>query len=306
MVEDVQAEFKAAGLRAAVRRHDTAAIFDWLIEAVSYQGIADRVAHDYIRRHGTITWADIEANLAAGITCPKLTTYWQFQGCRYHKTGRTCAEPDHIDGCCLPRHPLRNGRLNQTAYSLFLFIRDVCDGDLVGWIDRQLEAASASDGPDRVGQMREALLTPLRQIYGVSDKVLTMALSCLLVGGSKGRPLWGEIGVSLIAVDTLVHNFLHRTGILRRLDADHAYGPACYQSGGCADIIAGVAERIDARAFNLSFPQVFPRYVQAAIWRYCAQLGFDICNGNNIDDRQRCQNSQCTLYSICDRISLKS
>src|SRR5437762_13188734 len=69
MVEDVQAEFKAAGLRAAVRRHDTAAIFDWLIEAVSYQGIADRVAHDYIRRHGTVTWADIEANLAAGITC---------------------------------------------------------------------------------------------------------------------------------------------------------------------------------------------------------------------------------------------
>jgi hypothetical protein len=33
---------------------------------------------------------------------------------------------------------LRNGRLNQTAYSLFLFIRDIADGDLVGWIDRQL------------------------------------------------------------------------------------------------------------------------------------------------------------------------
>jgi hypothetical protein len=35
----------------------------------------------------------------------------------------------------------------------------------------------------------------------------------------------------MIAVDTLVHNFLHRTGILHRLDASHAYGPACYH--GC-------------------------------------------------------------------------
>src|SRR5438477_10555954 len=75
MIEDVQAEFKAAGLAAAVRRHATAAIFDWLIEAVSYQGIADQVAHDYIRRHGTVTWAEIKANLASGMTCPKLTTY---------------------------------------------------------------------------------------------------------------------------------------------------------------------------------------------------------------------------------------
>ena len=33
----------------------------------------------------------------------------------------------------------------------------------------------------------------------------------------------------MIAVDTLVHNFLHRTGILRRFRADHAYGLACYQ-----------------------------------------------------------------------------
>ena len=25
------------------------------------------------------------------------------------------------------------------AYSLFLFIRDIADGDLVGWIDRQFQ-----------------------------------------------------------------------------------------------------------------------------------------------------------------------
>jgi hypothetical protein len=47
-------------------------------------------------------------------------------------------------------HHLRNGRLNQLAYSLFLFVRDVADGDLVGWIDNQLAAADGP-GPDCLG-----------------------------------------------------------------------------------------------------------------------------------------------------------
>jgi len=121
--------------------------------------------------------------------------------------------------------------------------------------------------------MRDALIAPLREIYGVSDKVLTMALSSLLLGAPKRMRLWHEVGASMIAIDTLVHNFLHRTGILHRFDAAHAYGSACYRPGGCADIIQAVAERIDARAFNPAFPMVFPRFVQHAIWRYCAQSG---------------------------------
>ena len=62
----------------------------------------------------------------------------------------------------------------------------------------------------------------------------------------------------MIAVDTLVHNFLHRTGILHRFQADHAYGAACYRPGGCADIIEAVAHQIDARQFNRRFPKTFP------------------------------------------------
>jgi hypothetical protein len=79
--------------------------------------------------------------MGQGITCPKLKSYWHFYGCRYDKISRTCSEPDHIDACPLPSHRLRNGRLNQMAYTLFLFIRDIADGDLVGWIDRQFRTA---------------------------------------------------------------------------------------------------------------------------------------------------------------------
>jgi hypothetical protein len=108
----------------------------------------------------------------------------------------------------------------------------------------------------------------------------------------------------MIAIDTLVHNFLHRTGILKRFGAEHAYGAACYRPGSCADIIARTAQQIDAHAFNPRFPTVFPRFVQHAIWRYCAQRGLDICNGNRIDDRKSCDNKCCQIRSRCDRITL--
>jgi hypothetical protein len=58
---------------------------------------------------------------------------------------------------------------------------------------------------------RSWISSPLRNVYAVSDKVLTMALSGILITGSKHYPAWLEVGVGMAAVDTLVHNYLHRT-----------------------------------------------------------------------------------------------
>jgi hypothetical protein len=290
-------------LRAAISRRDTPALFEWLISALSYQGISDRVAYEYMEQHGYVTWRDVEQKFGQGVSCPKLESYWHFHGCRYDKLSRTCAEPDHIRRCPLPTHDLRNGRLNQTAYSLFLFIRDICDGDLVVWIDTRLAEAALADAPARLGRLRAALIEPLREIYGVSDKVLAMALSCILLAAPKKRRLWIDAGTGMIAIDTLVHNFLVRTGILLRFDAHHAYGIACYQPGGCASIVSAIAEQIDARQFNPTYSKAFPRFVQHAIWRYCSQAGFNVCNGNRIDDSKPCQNVYCRIHSICDHIS---
>jgi hypothetical protein len=126
-----------------------------------------------------------------------------------------------------------------------------------------------------------------------------------LLGAPKKMGLWTEVGGSMIAIDTLVHNFLHRTGILARFNANHLYGAACYRPGGCADIIAAVAQRIDARQFNPSFPATFPRFVQHAIWQYCSQSGLDVCNGNRIDDAKRCANMDCRVRGLCDRVALR-
>ncbi len=303
-LDDLRTSLRRRGVVRAIKDHDTPKLFDWLVEALSFQGISNAIAADYMQRHGRATWRRIEQNLGKAPSCPKLKTYWHFHGCRYHKGSGTCAEPDHIAACPLPTHRLRNGNLNQMAYSLFLFIRDIADGDLVAWIDGQLADADDPAAPSRVARMRAAVLEPLRHVYGVSDKVLSMTLSILLLGGGGDRARWAEVGGSLIAVDTLVHNFLHRTGILGRLNAAHPYGPACYRPAGCAEIIERIAESIDAREFNPEFPATFPRFVQSSIWRYCAQEAFDVCNGNRIEDTQSCNNVYCRLYGSCDRIPL--
>jgi hypothetical protein len=293
-------------VRKAIRSWNTAALFDWLVAALSYQGISDEVARNFMDRHGLASWQVIESALRNRPSCPKLRSYWHFYDCQYNKSRFTCTEPRHLADCPLPRSWLRNGRLNQTAYSLYLFVRDIAGGDLVGWIDKRLDAAASRPGRDRLVRMRTALIDPLREIYGVSDKVLTMALSQVLLGAPRSSRHWREVGGSMIAVDTLVHNFLHRTGILQRFEAEHLYGPACYRPRGCAEIIETVANRIDASRFGRRFPTTFPRFVQYAIWRYCSQQGLDVCNGNQIDDRKRCENVQCALYPDCDRITLNT
>jgi hypothetical protein len=298
-VDDAHDNLVNEGVLGAIEAHNTPVLFDWMVRAFSFQGIADAIAADYMDKHGVLTWGAIAADLDAGPACPKLQSYWQFHDCGYRKGSGTCNEPELLSGCPLPKHPLRNGRLNQTAYSLFLFIRDVAHGDLVEWLNLQLAQADDAADPRRLETMCDSLTAPLRNVYGVSDKVLNMSLSSLLLTGRDAR--WRDVGASMIAVDTLVHNFLHRTGILHRLGANHPYGSACYRPNGCADIIRMVSTRIDARPFNRTFPQAFPRFVQLAIWRYCAQGYLNICNGNRIDDRHACQNRYCQLYPQCDR-----
>ncbi|UGY16783.1 hypothetical protein HAP48_0004380 [Bradyrhizobium septentrionale] len=292
-------------LRQAILNYDTPQLFKYLLEAFSLQGISDHAARSYMDHHGSPAWHDLQQATARPPACSKLRSYWSFHGCGYRKDSRTCAQPWIAPHCSLPRHDLRNGRLNQTTYSLFLFIRDVADGNLVEWVDQTLDQASlSSTAKHRASRMRSALIDPLRNVFGVSDKLLNMALADILMAAPSTKPTWIEVGSGMIAIDTLVHNFLLRTGIQRGLGAKHGFGPACYAEGGCAEIIRLIASRIDARQFNPDYPRVFPRFVQHAIWRYSAQLELNICNGNNIDDCFRCSNKGCPLFHRCDRVAL--
>jgi hypothetical protein len=299
LIEDIRSADDSKTLRPGIERGDTPALFDWLITALSYQGISNGAASAYLEKHGSVSWAEIEHHLSKGPPCPKLKSYWHFDQCSYFKSRGTCSHPEHYGRCPLPRHPLRNGRLNQTAYALFFFIRDIAGSDLIGWIDAQIRGS-----PHNVVAMRESLLRPLRHVFGVADKVLSMALSMILLSAQDARTNWHLTGGSMVAVDSLVHKFLHRTGIIVRSGAEHPIGPRCYEKDGCAGLIEKIAKQINAREFNRAFPSYFPRYVQYAIWRFCTREGLDICNSNRIDDRERCQNRWCRLFRRCDRRSV--
>ena len=222
--------------------------------------------------------------------CPKLATYWTFHGCGYRKSACTCAVPPRLPHCIVPALPMRNGSLAQAAAALYLFLRDICGGDFIGWIDDQL---SRSKEPDAA-----RIIDAMRHIHGVSDKVLSLALVPLLLGGRPGDALWQAAGAQLIVIDTLVHNWLHRTGILNDFNARHHYGPKCYAPNGCADILRRAALLIDARRYSSDNPPAFPRLIQYAIWRFCAADAFDICNGNRIDDRKPCSGARLSDHAL--------
>jgi hypothetical protein len=264
----------------------------------NYQGISDYVASHYLEKHGTVSYQEVREVLTVAGTCEKLTDFTSYVDCGYGKTKRSCANPNNISRCPVPLFPLRNGRLNQTAFSLYLFVRDVAQGDLVSWIDVNAQIGSARQAATR-------LSAALGAVFGISDKVASLALSGLLLACSTLRTRWGDVGAQMVVVDTLVHNFFNRTGILRQLGAEHAYGPACYLKGGCSEVLRQIANNINANQFNPSYPSDFPRFVQQAIWRYCAELELDFCNGRRIDDRLGCRQAHCAVFELCSREPIK-
>jgi hypothetical protein len=72
LIDEVRNENDDPGVTASIRNGDTPALFDWLVSALSYQGISDQVAEAYMERYGSATWAGIDHKIGQGAPCPKL------------------------------------------------------------------------------------------------------------------------------------------------------------------------------------------------------------------------------------------
>jgi hypothetical protein len=68
---DLREDLRDPGIIRAVRDHDTPALFNWLIRTLSYQGISDTVAAEYIAEHGSVRWSEIAKALSAKPIVPK-------------------------------------------------------------------------------------------------------------------------------------------------------------------------------------------------------------------------------------------
>jgi hypothetical protein len=286
-----------ADLRRAIVDHDTPTLFRHLTRGLGYQGISDAVARRYAEQHGDADWDTVETFLGRDARCQKLAGFDDFNDCRFTKTGPSCSNPSLLGSCPVGRLPLRRGLLNEQAFSLFLLIADRCDGDLVAHIDRTLSVAWDEGDPITIG--REALIALLTSVRGVSRKVASMMLATLLTAADVSRPRWHGVGRSMVAIDSLVHNLLHRTGILHAYRAEHRYSALCYGLTGCEAVVRDLASRLHTNAC------VSPRSLQHAIWHFCAADGLAICNGKKIRDAAACQQLDCPLAARCARIPLR-
>lgn len=303
LITGTQHRLAREGIARAVREHNTDRLYDWLIVGLAFQGIADRVAWGYIEAHGSPERRVITAHLATTrCACPKLASFDDYLGCGYRKAARTCARPQHLRLCPVRKLPLRKGLLNVQAYSLHLFLRDRCSDDLVGMIDNVITAAIEAEGeagPWAVAAQR-ALVAEFSQVDGISAKVANMVLSDLLLGARRADPRWLAVGAEMVAIDTLVHKVLERTGILKSMGAEHSYGPACHGPWGCEAAVRELALAVDATAVNPAFPTRFPRLLQKALWQLAAQQGLDLCNARRVGTRPRCEVVEmCPVGGLC-------
>lgn len=147
---------------------------------------------------------------------------------------------------------------------------------------------------------RDALLGEFTRVSGVSAKLANMVLADILLGTRPDDLRWRSIGAAMCTVDVLVHKFLDRTGILAAFRLDHAYGPRCYRSDGCDGVIAQLAKSVSVRRIDPAYPDYFPRLLELAIWRFCAENQHGICRTRAVGKARPCKQRQhCPIARHC-------
>jgi hypothetical protein len=267
-------------------------LYQYLMEAFLFTGGSDQSNEGhYLKQKNKPSFNKIRKALVSA-ECPKLVSFDSFTDCGYRKMARTCNKPELIETCPLPKFDMKRETLNQMVISLYLFLRDVCHNDFYRFVQAQFDLVKGESY--RVKTQVESFIETFSQVYNVGPKLIDMAFSHLFLTPYPGWD-YQAVGAEMVAIDTLVHNFLARTGTLDEYKRPHKYGLACHTQKGCVGVIEEIAQGIDCRKYNPNYPAYFPRLVQLYIWDYCASNGENICNGNKCKEGK--PNRECDFYS---------
>jgi hypothetical protein len=242
-------------------------LYQYLVEAFLLSRGGDQSNQGYYakqNRKPTFNWVKQAIKTAQ---CPKLAGFEAFKGCGYRKGANKCNEPAFLSKCPLPTFDMKRGELNHMAFSLYFFLRDVAGQDFYTYVTEHFGQAG-----EAITDLLDGFIGKVTTIANVGPKLAHMALSCIFLTAFPGWD-YRRVGAQMIAVDSLVHNFLHRAGILDSYQLDHPYGPRCHAQNGCLGVMQDLANRIDCREFNPTLPANFPRFVQYYIGAYCGQSG---------------------------------
>jgi hypothetical protein len=272
-------------------QHKSIKLYQYLLKSFLLSGGGDQSNQGYYAKQKVKpTFNRVKRAVKSG-QCRKLADFETFKGCGYRKGAKSCSDPAFLKTCPLPTFDMKRGALNHMVFSLYFFLRDVCQGDFYTFARDHFRECQPFDRTTT--ELLDGFIRKVAAIANVGPKLAHMALSCLFLTACPGWD-YRHVGEQMIAVDSLVHNFLHRTGILHDYRLDHPYGSRCHAQDGCLGVIQDLARHIDCREFNPSLPAHFPRFVQYHIWAYCGQSGENICNGNKCKPGK--PNPACVLY----------
>ena len=272
-------------------QHKSIKLYQYFLESFILSGGGDRSNQNYYANQKYKPTFNRINRAVKTAQCPKLVSFEAFKGCGYRKTANKCTEPAFLKSCPLPRFDMKRGALNQMAFSLYFFLRDVCRRDFYAYVREHFGQGQLADGA--MNELLQGFIGKITTIANVGPKLAHMALAWLFLTRYPGWD-YRQVGLHMIAVDSLVHTFLHRTGILANYEVDHAYGPRCHAETGCLGVIDDLARRIDCREFDPTLPANFPRFIQYHIWAYCGQGGENICNLNKCKPGK--PNPACVLH----------
>ncbi len=280
-------------------QHKSVKLYQYLLGYFLFAGGGDQSNFSYFAKQKVKpTFNRVQRALQAA-QCPKLASFETYTGCGYRKTEPSCREPAFFGSCPLPTFDMKRGTLNEMAFSLYFFLRDAAGGDFYTQVREHFGEGPLTEG--EIDNLLQTFIEKVTRIANVGPKLAHMALSGLFLTRYPGWD-YRRVGLHMIAVDSLVHNFLHRTGILGCYQLDHPYGPRCHTGKGCLGVIQDLAGRIDCREFDPTLPAHFPRLIQYYIWAFCAKRGENICNLNKC--RPGKPNPGCVLsqQQLCPRL----
>ncbi len=122
--------------------HKSIKLYQYFLESFLLSGGGDQSNQNYYNNQKyKPTFNRVKRALQAA-QCPKLTSFEAFKGCGYRKTTNNCTEPAFRGSCPLPRFDMKRGALNQMAFSLYFFRRDVCRRDFYTFVTHHFGGGS--------------------------------------------------------------------------------------------------------------------------------------------------------------------
>ena len=193
------------------------------------------------------------------------------------------------------RHPLRNRVIVLLSIKAGLRAGEIANLTWPMVTDSTGEVGAVLALEDRVAKKKSGRVIPLHPVLrdGLTRLRRTATGDGPVIPSERGGPM---TPLSIVNWFTTAYRAIGVTG--------------CSSHSGRRTFVTRAARLVDKAGGSLRDVQLLAGHrsiltTQHSIWRYCAQACFDICNGNRIDDRTRCNNTACALYSRCDRRVLR-